>query len=84
MILFKSGKDFHLDKKTLVNLRWIAHIGQLLAILTVKFYLDFHFPEYFICLIIVIFGIFTNIFLQSKYNNNQLDNYYILIVEKYL
>ena len=75
MILFKSGKDFHLDKRTLVNLRWIAHIGQLLAILVVKFYLNFHFPEYFICLIIVIFGIFTNIFLQSKFDNNQLDNF---------
>jgi len=73
MFLFKSGKDFHLDKRTLVNLRWIAHIGQLLAILIVKFYLNFHFPEYFVCLIIVIFGIFTNIFLQSKFNN-QLDN----------
>ena len=75
MILFKSGKDFHLDKRTLVNLRWIAHIGQLLAILVVKFYLNFHFPEYFICLIIVTFGIFTNIFLQSKFDNNQLDNF---------
>ena len=75
MILFKSGKDFHLDKKTLVNLRWIAHTGQLLAILFVKFYLFFHFPEYLICLIIVTFGILTNIFLQSKFNNNQLDNF---------
>jgi len=63
MIFFKSGKDFHLDKKTLVNLRWIAHIGQLLAILLVKFYFSFYYPEYSICLLIVFFGIFTNIYL---------------------
>ena len=75
MIFFKSGKDFHLDKKTLVNLRWIAHIGQLLAILLVKFYFSFYYPEYSICLLIVVFGIFTNIYLQSKFNNNQLDNF---------
>ena len=74
MIFFKSGKDFHLDKKTLVNLRWIAHIGQLLAILLVKFYFNFDYPEYFICLLIVIFGILSNIHLQSKFDNNQLNN----------
>ena len=75
MIFFKSGKDFHLDKKTLVSLRWIAHIGQLLAILLVKFYFNFDYPEYFICLLIVVFGIFSNIYLQSKFDNNQLNNF---------
>jgi len=75
MIFFKSGKDFHLDKKTLVNLRWIAHIGQLLAILLVEFYFSFYYPEYSICLLIVVFGIFTNIYLQFKFNGNQLDNF---------
>ena len=75
MIFFKSGKDFHLDKKTLVSLRWIAHIGQLLAILLVKFYFNFDYPEYFICLLIVVFVIFSNIYLQSKFDNNQLNNF---------
>ena len=37
MELHKSSKDFQLDKKTFVNLRWIAHSGQLFAIAIVKF-----------------------------------------------
>ena len=36
MQLFKSSKDFQLNKTTLVNLRLIAHLGQLLAIIIVK------------------------------------------------
>ena len=75
MELHKSSKDFQLDKKTFVNLRWIAHSGQLFAIAIVKFLLNFHFPQYSYCLIIVVLGILTNLFLQFKVKENQLGNF---------
>tara|TARA_B100000470_G_scaffold67951_1_gene51823 strand:+ start:353 stop:1636 length:1284 start_codon:yes stop_codon:yes gene_type:complete len=74
MQLLKSSKDFQLNKTTLVNLRLIAHLGQLLAIIIVKFYFDFEFSQYLNCLIIVGIGIVTNIFLHFQTKDNQLDN----------
>ena len=74
MQLLKSSKDFQLNKTTLVNLRLIAHLGQLLAIIIVKFYFDFEFSQYLNCLIIVGIGIGTNIFLHFQTKDNQLDN----------
>lgn len=74
MQLLKSSKDFQLNKITLVNLRLIAHLGQLLAIIIVKFYFDFEFSQYLNCLIIVGIGIGTNIFLHFQTKDNQLDN----------
>ena len=74
MQLLKSSKDFQLNKTTLVNLRLIAHLGQLLAIIIVKFYFDFEFLQYLNCLIIVGIGIGTNIFLHFQTKDNQLDN----------
>ena len=75
MQLYKSSKDFQLNKTTFVNLRLIAHLGQLLAIIIVKFYLNFEFSQYLYCLIIVGIGIVTNIFLHFQTKNNQLDNF---------
>ena len=75
MELHKSSKDFQLDKKTFVNLRWIAHSGQLCAIGIVKFLLNFQFPQYSYCLIIVALGILTNLFLQFKVKENSLGNF---------
>ena len=74
MQLLKSSKDFQLNKITLVNLRLIAHLGQLFAIIIVKFYFDFEFSQYLNCLIIVGIGIGTNIFLHFQTKDNQLDN----------
>jgi len=42
--LFRLEENLNLDKKTLVNLRWIAIIGQLLAINFVYFFLELNFP----------------------------------------
>ena len=75
MQLLKSSKDFQLDKDTFVNLRWIAHVGQFLAIVIVKFILNFQFPEYLYCFVIVGLGILTNLYLQFKTKENQLDNF---------
>jgi len=71
--LFKSSKDFQLDKSTFVKLRWIALLGQLVTISIVKiiFQFDFHF---LLCNFIVGIGVFTNLLLQFKIKQNQLNN----------
>ena len=70
---FKSKNSIHLDKKTLVSLRWIANIGQFLTISFVYFILNFNFP-FLYCLLIIFFGILTNIFLQFKIKKKFLSN----------
>ena len=71
--LFKSSKDFQLDKSTFVNLRWIALIGQLATINVVK--LIFQFDYYFlVCNFIIGIGVLTNLLLQFKIKQNQLNN----------
>ena len=71
--LFKSSKDFQLDKSTFVNLRWIALLGQFATINVVK--LIFQFDFYFlICNFIVGIGVLTNLVLQFKIKQNQLNN----------
>ena len=72
--IFKSDNNIQLDKKTLVILRWIAIIGQLLTINVVYFILNFDFPFVYCC-IIIFFGIFTNLFLQFKVKKNLLNNF---------
>jgi len=71
--VFKSENNIHLDKKTLVILRWIAIIGQFLTISFVYFILNFNFP-FLYCLLIIFFGILTNIFLQFKIKKKLLSN----------
>ena len=65
--LFKSEENLYLEKKTLIFLRWIAIIGQLIAILTVYFAFNFKLPI-LICLLIVFLGALTNIYLQLWFN----------------
>ena len=38
--LFRLEENLHLDRKTLVNLRWIAILGQLFAVNFVYNYLN--------------------------------------------
>ena len=52
--IFKVSDEIQLDKKTLVTLRWIAIIGQLITINFVFFILNFDFP-FFYCSTIVFF-----------------------------
>jgi len=72
--IFKVSDEIQLDKKTLVTLRWIAIIGQLITINFVFFILNFDFP-FFYCSAIVFFGILTNIFLQFRDKKNLLSNF---------
>ena len=70
----KASNLYSLNKNTYVNLRWIAYIGQITAILIVQFYLKYEF-KYFICISIVFFSILSNLYLQFKIRDNQLKNF---------
>ena len=71
MKFFEASNLYSLNKSTYVNSRWIAYIGQLVAILFVQFLLDFKF-NYLTCLGIVLISILTNLYLQFKNNFNIL------------
>ena len=63
--LFRLEENLYLDKKTLVILRWIAIVGQLIAINLVYFFLKLDFPVVLSHLVIFI-GLLTNLYLQFK------------------
>mgnify|MGYP003956118309 FL=1 len=73
MEFIKASNLYSLNKSTYVNLRWIAYIGQISAILIVQFFLKYNF-DYFTCISIVLFSVLTNLFLQFKIKDNQLNN----------
>jgi len=73
--LFRLGENLHLDKKTLVNLRWIAIVGQLIAINLVYHYFKLKLPI-IETHIIVLISLITNLILQFKIKENQLKDLY--------
>ena len=73
--LFRIEENLNLDKNTLVTLRWIANIGQFIAINLVYFYLDFLFP-FIASIAIISFGIITNLYLQFFIRSVQLKDFY--------
>ena len=73
MEFLQTSKLYTLNKSTYVNLRWIAYIGQLIAIFTVQFVLQYKF-DYFICISIVVVSVITNLYLKFKIKENQLSN----------
>ena len=74
MKFLETSTLYSLNKSTYLNLRWIAYIGQLSAILIVQFFLKFNF-NYLGCISIVCLSIITNIYLQFKVKENQLNNF---------
>ena len=58
--LFRLEENLHLDKKTLVTLRWIAIIGQLVAINFVYYYLKLELPIVAVHTIVLV-GFITNL-----------------------
>jgi len=74
MKFLETSTLYSLNKSTYINLRWIAYIGQISAILIVQFFLKFNF-NYLGCVSIVCLGIITNIYLQFKVKENQLNNF---------
>ena len=73
--LFRLEENLHLDKKTLVNLMWIAIMGQLLAINFVFFFLKLNLPI-LETHVIISFGLITNVILQFRIKTNQLNDLY--------
>ena len=71
---FTSKDNIQLDKKTLVILRWIAIIGQFITISIVYFIFSFELP-FFSCIIIILFGVLTNLYLNFKVKKHQLNNF---------
>ena len=74
MKFLKTSNLYSLNKSTYVNLRWIAYIGQISAILIVQFFLKYKF-DYFLCISIIFISVLTNLYLQFKIKDNQLNNY---------
>ncbi len=73
--LFRLEENLNLDKKTLVILRWIAIFGQLFSVNLVYFFLDLNFPVLF-CHIVILIGLFTNLFLQLGLKETLLKDLY--------
>ena len=71
--LLKFEEDLFLEKNTVVILRWIALIGQLITIYVVHFYVGFQLPLIF-CSLTIFFGGLTNIFIQFNFKKNQISN----------
>ena len=80
MKFLETSKLYSLNKSTYINLRWIAYIGQLTAILIVQFFLQFKF-NYLACISIILLSILTNLYLLFKIKENQLNN---LVATSYL
>ena len=73
--LFRTKENLNLDKSTLTILRYIAIIGQFIAINVVFFYLNLEFPIK-ASLIVIFIGLLTNLYLQFKVKANQLKDTY--------
>ena len=73
MDFLQASKSYYLDRSTYINLRWIAIIGQLITINSVKFLLEFEFP-YIYANIIIFLGIISNLYLYYFDNNPQISN----------
>lgn len=71
---FTSKDNLHLDKRTLVILRWIAIVGQYITISIVYLIFNFELP-FFYCSTIILVGVATNLYLQFKVKENQLNNF---------
>ena len=76
--LLRLEENFHLDRKTLVDLRWIAIIGQLVTVNFVYLYLNLKFPI-IEAHIVILLGLITNLFLQFKIKVNQLKDFYSVL-----
>ena len=73
--LFRTKENLNLDKSTLTILRYIAIVGQFIAINIVFFYLNLEFPIK-ASLIVVFIGLLTNLYLQFQVKANQLKDTY--------
>ena len=73
--LFRTKENLSLDKNTLTILRYIATVGQILAISIVFYYLNLPLPIKE-CYLIISLGLATNLYLQYGIKINQLKDFY--------
>ena len=73
MEFLKNSKNYSLNRKTYINLRWIAIIGQLLAINIAAFFFKYEF-QFIKANIVILVGAISNIYLISFYVKNLLSN----------
>tara|TARA_Y100000590_G_scaffold463356_1_gene629925 strand:+ start:3176 stop:4456 length:1281 start_codon:yes stop_codon:yes gene_type:complete len=73
MEFLNNSKNYSLNRKTYINLRWIAIIGQFIAINLAAFFFEYEF-SYIKSNIVVLFGAISNIYLVSFYVKNLLSN----------
>ena len=65
--------------ETLVNIRWIAVIGQLFAVCVINFYFQFSFL-FIPCLIAILCSIFINLYIEFFYKKIQrLNNFWATV-----
>ena len=73
MEFLNNSKNYSLNRKTYINLRWIAIIGQFIAINTASFLFKYDF-SFIKANIIILIGAISNIYLISFYVKNLLSN----------
>ena len=72
--IFQSHESLNLDKKTLVFLRWIAIIGQLITIYFVYLILKFDLPIIY-CTVTLSLGLLTNFYLQFLFKKSTVNDF---------
>jgi two-component system sensor histidine kinase RegB len=73
MKFFETSKYFSLKKSTYINLRWIAIIGQFITVNLIYFNFNFDF-DLTLANLIILLGIFSNLYLILINNNTQLSD----------
>ena len=73
MEFLNNSKNYSLNRKTYINLRWIAIIGQLFAINLTYFFFKFEF-SFIKANLIILLGAISNLYLLSFYKKNLLSN----------
>ena len=73
MEFLNNSKNYSLNRKTYINLRWIAILGQFIAINLVTFFFKYEF-SFIKANLIVLIGAVSNIYLLSFYVKNILSN----------
>ena len=73
MEFLNNSKNYSLNRKTYINLRWIAIAGQFIAINLATFIFQFEF-SFIKANLVVLAGAISNIYLISFYVKNLLSN----------
>ena len=73
MKFFETSKYYTLKKSTYITLRWIGIIGQLFSVNLVYYYFNFQF-DFIFANLVILFGIFSNLYLIFIYKKTQLSD----------